>query len=206
MKRITMALGVGLVAMTALVAPSLASATGTALCSKAEEHCAAGNRYPVGTSVTATPVSQMTFTTPIASSSCTSSNLGGQVERNSGGSEYVRFLFSSLSFSSCTNSTTVEVKNLPWIADVLPGKFAGEGSLWTPAFVPRLRIVRFGISCVYSTEIGAAISGTQLTLNAAKLVVASGSSGLCGEEGATTGSWSGAYSFTSPSPFFISFG
>jgi hypothetical protein len=175
------------------------------VCKTSEEPCDnEANWYGAGTALEAEPKAgtKTKFTNPIYTTECSSSPLVGKLTGSGGKGTAVPVEITSASFTGCSNSTTVTVENLPWKGSLSYSTTSGSGTLFTSAAT--FKFLRFGITCRYGALANfKVLNNSELVLTSATMTVLTGSSGLCGSAGSPTGTWSGSYNLTAPSPFFL---
>lgn len=180
--------------------PALGS---TVICKTSEEPCSEANRYGSGTSlgVALKAGTKTTFANLIYTTECSSSSLTGQLSGSGGSNQTVPFEVTGAGATGCSNSATVTPEGFPWHGTIARADGLGNGTLHLND--AKLKLLRFGITCVFGGELDATVKGnSEITIKEAKLKKLSGS-GACGEEGVPTGSWSGTYAFNAPSPLYI---
>jgi hypothetical protein len=175
------------------------------VCKSADEPCNEGNHYGAGTTLSATPETKATFTSPINPTECTSSSLSGQLTSGGGIGSSAAYEVTSASFSGCSNGITVTVEGLPWTGTVSSGTALGEGSLNFKNVKLKFFYSSLGVSCYYGGNVSAKVQGSsKLVFSSSGMQRLSGGGILCGTLGTNAASWSGTYGITAPSPFYVS--
>lgn len=178
---------------------------GSVLCKTAQEPCNnEANWYGSGTSLGAQVESgdSVTFTNPIHPTTCNSSSMTGQLTGSGGGKSGVPFEISGANFTGCSSEATVTAEGFPWTGTISDSDGIGNGVLNIPT--ARIKYFRAGLTCVYDAWVTAQIVGNSELVLASELMRKVSGGFLCGKDGAWSGSWSGTYGITAPSPFYVS--
>jgi hypothetical protein len=197
-------------AITAFGAGSASAATH--LCSTNTNPCT-GTVYGVGTTFAGKLKIGTTavLTNNVDTVSCSSSVISGEITEATNASGNVTGKFTSVTFTGCTDQNgancTVEIKNLPWHAEVLTEatKSNGNGKLLIKGSGvghPEAKVVCPGfLSCTFGTTLAllGVTGGNPALIKASEVDLPLNSGFLC----PSSVKWDAEYEVTAPKPLFV---
>jgi hypothetical protein len=175
------------------------------LCKVSGANCAEGNRYGVGTKLSASlkPGTSVVLTETGEEGSnldvCKSSSLEGEVTNAGITTETVKADITGASFGSCTWATTVE--SLPWHSEIKRSAVTGNGTQTINGIRLKVAIPLFG-SCYYGGSATFALTGgagAELSANKVTVEKLTGSSMGCPPKALL----SATYLVSSPNPLYV---